>query len=168
MHRVGGLALITILALSAGAASAQTKWPDLSKRDPGISQSPVAAVVWSANIEPPGPDVPADKARWSGKWSGWACVNQSCDARLIVEKVTADGAAIIYAVASAKKKPNTARLSAKFVGEELQATFRNGAKVSYRMRPEGDLEVFWRTPNVCRELSACLPEWYGGVLSKDK
>ena len=85
-----------------------------------------------------------------------------------MEKVTADGAAIIYAVASAKKKPNTARLNAKFVGGELQATFRNGAKVSCRMRPEGDLEVFWRTANVCREWSACLPEWYGGVLSKDK
>jgi hypothetical protein len=159
MHLAGGWILFTILVLSAGAASAQARCPDLSKREPGISQSPVAAVVWSVNIEPPGPDVPPAKARWSGKWAGPACEHQACDAKLLVEKVTVDGAKIIYGFASAKVKPVTARLDAKFAGEELQATFRNGAKVAYRMRPEGDIEVCYRYAN---------DDWYGGVLSKEK
>jgi hypothetical protein len=33
------------------------------------------------------------------QWSGWACRNQSCDAKLIVEKVTATGATVIHGFA---------------------------------------------------------------------
>jgi hypothetical protein len=133
-------------------------WPDLSKAEPGLSQSPVSVVMWSVDIERPGPDVPPDKARWSGKWAGWACRSQECDARLIVEKVTPAGASIIYGFASKRVKPVTARLDAKFVGERLEATFRDGARVAYRMRPEGDIEVYYRKGSA----------WYGGVLSKEK
>ena len=144
---------------SAGARSdSPPAWPDLSKANAGLSQSPVMVVMWSTNIEPPGADVSPDKAKWSGRWAGWACRQQSCDARLIVEKMTADGASIIYGFASKDVAPVTARLEAKFVGQELQATFRDGATVAYRMRPEGDVEVYYRRDSY----------WYGGVLSKEK
>jgi hypothetical protein len=133
-------------------------WPDLSRAEPGLTQSPVSVIMWSVDIEPPGRDVPPDKARWSGNWAGWACRNQACDARLIVEKVTPGGATIIYGFASERVKPVTARLEAKWVGQQLEATFRDGAKVAYRMRPEGDVEVYYRKG----------AEWYGGVLSKEK
>src|SRR5204863_6392316 len=105
------------------------------------SQSPVSVMVWSTSIERPTADVPADKARWSGKWAGYVCPNQRCETKLIVEKVTGSGATILYGIASAKTKPYTARLKATFVGDELQATLRSGVKLAYRMRPEGDVEV---------------------------
>jgi len=150
---------------AVGAATPQTPStsspatrPDLSKLEPGLSQSPVSVIMWSVDIEVPGPEVPPNKARWSGKWTGWACRNQACEAKLIVEKVKPDGAAIIYGFASAQVKPVSVRLDAKFVGEDLEASFRDGSKVSYHMRPEGDLEVYYAKGSY----------WYGGVLSKDK
>ena len=148
--------LATLLA--TGHAWAETNWPDMSRLEPGLSQSPVSVTVWSANIEPPARSVPPAKARWSGRWSGWACRNQSCDAKLIVEKVTADGANIIYGHASATAKPWTARLTARFVGDELQATLRTGATIAFRMRREGDIEFVYRRENY----------FHAGILSKDK
>jgi len=157
--RICSAAFATLL-LCPGLALAQTNWPDfMPKLKPGLSQSPVAAVVPpSAVVEPPTPDVPPDKARWFGKWSGWACKDKVCDTKLVVEKVTAVGATIIYAFASSNGKPFTARVEGQFIGDELQATLRNGAKLAYRMRKEGDLEFLWR-----REA-----QWTAGILSKDK
>lgn len=153
--------LFTILLLLTGVASAQTKWPDfMSKLHPGLSQSPVTVMMWASGAaEPPSPDVPPTKTRWWGRWAGWACENQVCDTKLMVEKVTAQGATIIYGFASAKTKPFTARLEARFVGDELQATFRSGAKLAYRMREEGDLEFLVVSSDGKRT-------W--GILSKDK
>jgi hypothetical protein len=158
MHFVRGWHLVAILLLSPGVASAQTNWPDyMSQLHPGLSQSPASVMVWSANIEPPSPDVPVDKARWSGSWSGWACPNQVCETKLVVERVTTEGASIIYGFASDKVNPFTARLEARFVGGELQATLQTGSKLAYRMRKEGDLEFMaLRTDG----------EWTVGVLSK--
>jgi len=154
------LLALLLLLLSSGVASAQTNWPDfMSQLHPGLSQSPVSAVVWSVNIEPPPHDLPAEKAKWSGRWAGWACEHQVCDTKLIVEKVTAQGAHIIYGFASAEVKPLAIRAEANFVGEELQATLRNGSKLAYRMRKEGDVEFLVRTSD---GRSAA------GVLSKEK
>ena len=143
--------------LSGAVRTAQTPWPDyMSTLDPGLSQGPATVIVWSIDIEPPGPDVPADKARWSGRWTGWACDNQVCDAKLIVEKVTAEGASIIYGFASSSVQPFTAKLEATFVGNELQATLLNGSKIAYRMRgdqvnrvyrPQDDWRVCGRRPH---------------------
>jgi hypothetical protein len=150
-----------VLLLSAGAASAQTPWPDyISKMEPGVSQSPVSVMVWSTNNERPAADVPASKARWSGKWAGYVCMHQLCETKLIVEKVTATGATILYGIASQKTKPYTARLNAIFVGDELQATLRSGAKLAYRMRPEGDVEFLIQTASGKVETP--------GILSKEK
>ncbi len=160
MRQKPWLGSLAFLLLCPALASAQTNWPDfMPKLDLDLSTSPVAAVVPpSVTVEPPAPDVPPAKARWSGKWSGWACQDQVCDTKLVVERVTAEGATIIYAFASASVKPYNARLEAKFVGDELQATLRSGAQLAYRMRKEGDIEFLWRSGS----------HWVAGILSKDK
>lgn len=139
-------------------AWSQTIWPDfMPTLVPGQSQSPVAAVVPpNSLIETPSADVPADKARWSGIWAGWLCRDKACDTKLVVEKVTAEGATIVYAFASSNVKPYTVRLEGKFIGDELQATLENGARLAYRMRNKGDLEFIWRKGD----------QWYAGVLAK--
>jgi len=139
---------------------AQTSWPDfMPSQEPGLSTSPVLATLpQDLTVEAPPADVPPDKARWSGRWRGWACRDQICDTRLLVEKVNADGAVIFYAFASATQKPSIARVEAKFVGDELQGTLVSGAKLAYRMRKSGDLEFLWQ-----RNAS-----WAAGVLSREK
>jgi len=152
--------MFATLLLCPGLGWAQSSWPDFMPRlNSALSQSPVASVVPpDVVVEPPTPDVPPDKARWSGKWSGWACQDQACDTKLVVEKVTTAGATIVYAFASSGIKPFTARVEGQFVGDELQAALGNGAKLAYRMRKEGELEFLWR-----REA-----HWAAGILSKDK
>lgn len=137
----------------------QTNWPDfMSTLEPGPSQSPVSVVVRAANIEPPRRDVPPDKARWSGRWSGWAWANQLADAKLIVERVTAESAIMVYGIASASRAPTTVRLTGNFVGDELRARYRDGATIAFRMRPEGqDIELMYQ-----KEAS-----WYAGILSRE-
>jgi len=150
---------LTLSLLWSGFTSAQTQWPNfMPNLAAGLSTSPVAAVIPSdATVVPPTPDVSPDKARWSGKWSGWVCRNQVCDTKLVVEKVTAEGATIIYAFASARQNPFNARLEATFVGDELRATLRNGASLAYRMREDGNIEfMWWRSEN----------DWAVGILSK--
>ena len=74
-----------------------------------------------------------------------------------MEKVTAEGATIIYAFASARLNPFHERLEATFVGDELRATFSSGASLAYRMRRDGNIEfLFWSSEN----------EWQAGILSK--
>jgi hypothetical protein len=152
-------AFVSTASLCMGAWS-QTPWPDfMSKLEPGFSTSPVVVVLPpDIAVESPAADLPAEKARWSGKWRGWACQDQACDTRLVVEKVSADGASIIYAFSSAKVKPSIVRAEAKFVGEEIQATLGNGAKLSYRFRKSGDIEYYYQRDS----------GWAAGILSKEK
>jgi hypothetical protein len=149
--------LLSILWI--GAAVAQTNWPDIMPNlRAGSPVSPVAVALPYTTVEQPAPAVPADKARWSGKWAGYACKDRVCDTKLIVEKVTVEGATIVYAFASADvKPPYSIRVEAKFVSDELQATLPDGSKVAYRMRKEGDVEFLFR-----RE-----PRWAAGILTRE-
>ena len=124
------------------AVRAQSEWPDyLPTMKAAESKSPVAAPVPAdAKVEPPPADFPADKARWSGKFAGWACSGSVCDTKLVVEKVTVTGAEIIYSFASASFPPRATRLSAQFVGDELHGTLPSGSKLKYRMRSTGEVE----------------------------
>jgi hypothetical protein len=152
-------ALVSTACLCMGAWS-QTPWPDfMSKLAPALSTSPVLAVVpRDITVESPAADLPAEKARWSGRWRGWACQDAVCDTRLVVEKVSAEGASIVYAFASAAVKPSVVRAEAKFVGEVMQATLGNGAKLSYRFRTSGDIEYLYQLGS----------NWAAGVLSRDR
>lgn len=155
---------VTVFVFAAslcGALHAQTSWPSfMSSQLPGSSTSPVpAALPPDVRVESPAADLPLEKARWSGRWAGWACRDQACDTRLVVEKVSATGANIIYALASRIQKPYVVRVEATFVGDELQAPLPGGvARIAYRMRKSGDLEFKWQRNN----------EWVVGVLSTEK
>jgi len=137
--------VLSILFAAPALAAAQTKWPQfMPALERGVSEGSMSAVLPNdIVVETPGADVSSERAKWSGKWSGWACRSRKCDTKLVVEKVSNDGAFIIYAFASESVKPFTVRLQARFVGEELQATLEGGARVAYRMRDEGDLEFLW-------------------------
>ena len=141
-------------------AHAQLDWPEfMHTLKSGASKSPVAATVLAdAVVEAPLTDVPEAQARWSGRWTGWACTSRACDTRLVVEKVSATGATIVYAFASADIAPYAARASAQFVGEELHAVLPACSKLKYRMRPSGKAIEFH-----CQKGS----QWVAGVLSRE-
>ncbi len=151
--------LLAALILPAQAL-AQTEWPDVMQHlQPGLSLSPVSA-SWPADvsIEPPGPHIPSEKARWSGKWSGWACLGYACDTKLGVERVTEQGASIVYSIASGRLHPLVRRLQAQFVDGELRAVLPNGARIAYRIRADGHLEFLYRGDS---------DRWLVGVLSRE-
>ena len=109
-------------------------------------------------IIPPAADLPPAKAAWSGIWSGWACRNKTCDIKLAVREVRADGATIIYSFASPWIGPFMTQVEAEFVGEEVQAYIGKGISVAYRMRTNGYVEC----------LLTQGENWVAGVLSRDK
>lgn len=160
MKVASNITMVLACAFLCATVCAQTAWPKfMPSLDPGLSTSPVPVVLpQDITIEPPLTDAPADKARWSGRWRGWACQDHTCDTRLVVEKVDADGATILYAFASANQKPFIIRVEAKFVGEELQGTLGNGGKLHYRFRKSGDIEFFYQ-----RDAG-----WSAGILSREK
>jgi dienelactone hydrolase len=128
-----------LLLLTSQLAIAQVPWPNyISQLEHDTTESAVLAVAPAdVVIAPPDSSVSADKARWSGAWSGWGCAARACDIKLIVESVTQDGAALVYVGASAPSKL-TQRTQAKFVGEELTAPLSTGSFISLRMRSGDD------------------------------
>jgi dienelactone hydrolase len=130
------------LVLSLSAAS-QTIWPNyISDLQPDISESPVSAQIPAdALVQTPDASLPADKVRWSGEWSGWACQGRLCDLKLVVESVRSDGATIVYSIASSKAGAITQRLDAKFKTGELQGVIADGTQIALRMRTDNILEV---------------------------
>lgn len=117
-------------------------WPELVATFKALpSRSPVkSAFPQDVAIRPPPATLSADKSRWSGKWSGWACSNQVCDTRLAVESLSNEGADIVYAYASETAPAFNQRVKATFVGNELHGTLRSGATIRYRMRAVGEVE----------------------------
>ena len=157
IHRCVYLALVTVVC---STAAAQVTWPVWSPAPmPGPSKSPVPAPLPAdVTITLPDATTPAAKSRWSGRWSGWACLDSVCDTRLAVERIGADGAGFVYVFGSASIKPNPQRVDGKFVGEELHGTLASGSRVAYRVRPDGALDFLFlpRTGNPV-----------GGVLTKE-
>ncbi len=127
--------------------------------EPGKPRSPVAAYLPDfIKIIPPAADLPAMKAAWSGVWSGWACRNWACATRLAVVTVTTDGAWIIYSFVTGSGRSYLTQVQARFVGDELQADFGGGSRVSYRMRPDSNVEFMWSQGQ----------NWAVGILTKDE
>ena len=140
------LRLASTLALPwllCGAAIAQqpesapaTAWPGyMSGLVAGPSESPVAAALPSdVAVTQLGADLPADKARWSGLWRGWACMARACDVRIAIEAVTPEGATVVYAAASEQQAQVTDRSQGRFVGNELHTRLHTGARLALRLR----------------------------------
>lgn len=129
-------------------ASAQTNWPSfMASLEPGLSNSTVMAVLPpDAVVHAPESTVSSDKARWSGKWSGWGCQAQLCDVKLVVEKVTDQGASILYSSASLAQGSLSQRFEAKFKANELEGVFSGGTWLNLRMRKSGVIEFLLALP----------------------
>ena len=142
-HQIQVLAILA--ALIALPSVAQVTWPEWNPpMMPSPSRSPVqAALPADIVVTAPPSDLPQAKARWSGRWNGWACLEAVCDTKLAVERVTAEGAAIVYVFGSAQIRSNPQRLEAKFVGDELHGTLASGSRVAYRMRADGTIEFLF-------------------------
>ena len=130
----------------ATTAGAQTAWPDyMPGLSAGFSESPVAAVLPAdITITPPAAGLPADKARWSGVWDGWACWAASCNAKIAVENVTNTSATLVYS-GSSSQSSITDKGEAQFVNDELVFRVKTGAKLALRLRPSGEMEFsIWK------------------------
>jgi hypothetical protein len=149
MTRQGRVLGLLSLALAAAIAHAQTAWPSFMKDlTPGPTQSAViVSLPPGFQITAPEGGLAPDRAKWSGFWEGWACNQRSCDLKLVVESVSNEGASIVYGYGSATVAPVVLRVRAEFVGDELQATLPDGSRLSYRMRPSGDVEfvAYWKS-----------------------
>ncbi len=153
------LATLTMISLVGCAETRQSTSPSLRASAPRKSTSPVAAFLPAdLQITPPAANLPAANAAWSGIWSGWACRKRSCDTKLAVEQVTAEGATIVYSFASQTVPPHVERTNARFVGHTLQAGLSGGARIMYRMRPDGALDFLWTNDQ----------DWSTGILSRDQ
>ena len=131
----------------ATTAGAQTAWPDyMPGLSAGFSESPVAAVLPAdMTITPTAVSLPADKARWSGLWQGWACGGALCNVKIAVEKVTDMGATLVYAGGSSTSSL-TERSEALFESSELVFRVKTGARLAMRLRAGDEMELsIWRS-----------------------
>ncbi len=153
------LAMLAMISLVGCAEARQSTSPSLRAGHPTRSTSPASAFLPAdLQITPPAADLPAAKAAWSGIWSGWACRERACDTKLAVEKITAEGATIVYSFASRTVPPFVERTSARFVGHTLQAGLSGGARIMYRVRPDGALDFLWTNDQ----------DWSTGILSREQ
>lgn len=144
---------------TASRSISETPWAGFQKGlKPGESSSPVKAPLPDdVVISAPSGDVAPERRTYSGIWHGWMCRDAICDAKLAVESVSNEGATIVYAFGSEKKGAASERLVAEFVDDELRGRFKSGSLVTYRLRPDGNLDVMWRNQT---------GDWGAGILTK--
>lgn len=130
------------------AAATQTPWPaDIGNLKPDVSRSPVLTEFpTGVELLAPPADLPSDKAKWAGLWKGWGCPEKACDLKLVVLSVSPEGAKVIQLYGARNAVPNPAVRDAVFVENELQIN-AGQLKVAYRMRPDGNIEMFRVAPN---------------------
>lgn len=158
--------LLLLLLLGAAALPmalrAQAVWPEaVAGNRPAASLSPKPArLPADVRVVPPGPEVPSDRAAFSGGWRGWGCGGYQCDVALVVEQVRGDEATVVYAMANAGTA-YSGRLPARFVdgGRELQAVLPDGSTLRFRMRADRHLDYLWR---------GGASDWSAGVLGKSE
>ena len=155
---IGKLFAITLFCSMSTLVFSQTHWPDyISSIEPDVSESPIAALLpQDVAVLAADASLALDKARWSGHWAGWACSGRLCDIKLVVEKISAEGATIVYVGASASGTVSE-RIQAKFNANELQGRLSSGTQLSFRIRSEGIVEFVTHAKGIVR---------VGGVLSQ--
>ena len=140
----------------------EVEWPDfISSLEPAHAESPITAKLPDdALVTPPHSTVPAELARWSGVWRGWACRAWLCDVHLAVERVSTRGASIVLAAANANQGLVVFRGEASYSRGEFTMPLNPGSTLVMRMRNEGDIEMSTSRP--AAKLRAA------GVLSKKR
>lgn len=140
------LSAITLMLLFAQQAySEETYWPVWFNRLLPAPSSVGKATAFPSDLKitPPASDVPAQQARWSGTWTGWAW-DGSHETKLAVERVDGSGADIVYLYAWPTDRPQASeRVRARFDGDDLIATLQDGSKLAYRLRDDRTLQFLF-------------------------
>ena len=126
---------LLVLALALGAAGCASR-----------SSSGLPPLPSDSRVTRPGPDVPRDRAAYSGQWTGkW---DGQQDTVLVVEEIRGGEAQVLVGWAAAPalglESPGYARYRGEFAGDALVVrTFRlvPPATLTYRMRPDGNLDA---------------------------
>jgi len=90
-----------------------------------------------ARVIRPAPDVPADRAGFSGKWSG--TFDNGIQALVLVEQVLADEAVLVWAGGGLIDRPAWERQKATFREDTLVYRSPGGTIGIYRPQPDGTL-----------------------------
>lgn len=158
--------MLANLGTHAADQNAPTEWPSFQEQlRPGESCSQTKAELpEGVTIVPPNNSVPAEKAAFSGFWNGWMCRNAVTAHKLAVSEVTNEGASVVYVVANKNFTPYTSysdRIKMWFIAGELRGKLLPSQnKITYAMRPDGNLNVKW--------VKEGDPEnWCTGILSKE-
>lgn len=124
-----------LMTLASQFIAAQTNWPGyITQLELDTSESPVAAILPpDLIVQAPDASIASEKARFSGVWAGWGCQSRVCDIKLAVEKITVDGATVVY-VGASDSSTVSERVTAVFSGNELKATLPTGTVLSFRFR----------------------------------
>ena len=151
--------LVSALTLLAGTVRSQTVWPDFMPRlVSGASEFPMAtAIPDDIRVEAPPNDVAGERAKWSGRWAGYACRSRMCDTKLLVAQVSGSGASIFAAMDGAWLLPFGVRAEAIFVGDEMRAILPDGTALTYRMRSDQTVEML---------ASRGDSNWAAGILTR--
>lgn len=145
------------MILVSSTVSAQTAWPEYMREfSPAPSESEVVAELpLSVSALPRDTSLPLALSRWSGTWSGWSCRDALCDSKVAIYNLTATGAVVDYAAASASQKINDT-VEAHFVGDELQMRLRTGSTLALRLRPDDDMDMsLWKSNGQLLSLAGC-------------
>lgn len=153
MRKLPVLALL--LGTTLTGAWAQTNWPAALADNELVASRSARAAKFPADVKL-APQATGARATWSGGWRGWACGGFQCDIGLVVEDIRGDQATVVFALGAAEREISE-RLTARFVGEELQARLADGTTIHFRPRPDRNIDFLWQRP----------ADWVGGVLAKD-
>ena len=141
---------IVFLAAFVSLAGCQTTemssgpydWPDYQAGlAPGASNSPVKAMLPRVMLEPAADETAPERAAFGGVWEGWLGRDKTIDIIVAVRKVTNNGAKVDYSVGSASFDKYNTTISSRFVGDTLQGTFGNGARLILSVRSDGHMNV---------------------------
>jgi hypothetical protein len=101
-------------------------------------------------MQPPAADVPAERTRWFGIWTGWVADkyannkfrdDKPCSVKLGVPQITANSVVVAYAFACDEKNPQYVSVTdGSFVGDELRTVTTGGAKLAWRFRSQDVIE----------------------------
>jgi hypothetical protein len=128
----------------AGVVNAPFVWPAWPKHQTEMVsarsyQEELTVLPSDVSIETPADDLDYDKRALSGVWEGF-CGKRAVE--IAVERVDETSAQVVY-VAAVKGDSFTERVELRFVGDELRGTLSGGARLAFRLRSDGIVDIMW-------------------------